>query len=247
MDHDWRDIENTVWVQDVPQRPSPIPHEPKADDFPSVFERVLYAINVAPAITSLVSTDVRRTQSVSCPIIPLTRSTEAPQHSAHSPACRCAPHSLGLLPRTTSARPEPRREARGLARCPQVGAHGPHARSQQAQPATAGRLARVPGLSSLRETSEYPKTLTGIVHWGVQRRVARRVCAFFARYQPRGGAQRAEITPRDNADARARHAKNTVPDGGLGARQCAGRSWRRDDVLSEEHVGSRQVPSEPVL
>ncbi|KAF8264858.1 tyrosyl-DNA phosphodiesterase-domain-containing protein [Lactarius quietus] len=57
MDHDWRDIENTVWVQDVPRRPSPIPHEPKADDFPSVLERVLYAINVAPAITSLVSTD----------------------------------------------------------------------------------------------------------------------------------------------------------------------------------------------
>lgn len=57
MDHDWRDIENTVWVQDVPRRPSPVPHEPKADDFPSVFERVLYAINVAPAITSLVSTD----------------------------------------------------------------------------------------------------------------------------------------------------------------------------------------------
>ena len=60
MDHDWRDIENTVWVQDVPRRPSPVPHEPKADDFPSVFERILYAINVAPAITSLVSTDVRR-------------------------------------------------------------------------------------------------------------------------------------------------------------------------------------------
>ena len=60
IDHDWRDIENTVWVQDVPRRPSPIAHEPKADDFASVFERVLYAINVAPAITSLVSTDVRQ-------------------------------------------------------------------------------------------------------------------------------------------------------------------------------------------
>jgi tyrosyl-DNA phosphodiesterase-1 len=67
MDHDWRDIENTVWVQDVPRRPSPVPHEPKADDFPSVFERILYAINVAPAITSLVSTDVRRIQNVPCP------------------------------------------------------------------------------------------------------------------------------------------------------------------------------------
>ncbi|KAH9969957.1 tyrosyl-DNA phosphodiesterase-domain-containing protein [Russula compacta] len=57
MDHDWRDIENTVWVQDIPRRPSSIPHEPKADDFASTFERVLYAINVAPAITSLVSTN----------------------------------------------------------------------------------------------------------------------------------------------------------------------------------------------
>ncbi|KAF8498085.1 phospholipase D/nuclease [Russula emetica] len=56
MDHDWRDIENTVWVQDVPRRPSPIPHQPKSDDFPSTLESVLDAINVAPAIASLVST-----------------------------------------------------------------------------------------------------------------------------------------------------------------------------------------------
>jgi tyrosyl-DNA phosphodiesterase-1 len=60
MDHDWRDIENTVWVQDVPRRPSPIPHEPKTEDFPSTLESVLYAINVAPAIASLISTGVRR-------------------------------------------------------------------------------------------------------------------------------------------------------------------------------------------
>jgi tyrosyl-DNA phosphodiesterase-1 len=60
MDHDWRDIENTVWIQDVHRRPSAIPHEPKADDFPSTLESVLYAINVAPAIASLVSTGVRR-------------------------------------------------------------------------------------------------------------------------------------------------------------------------------------------
>ncbi|KAI0278964.1 tyrosyl-DNA phosphodiesterase-domain-containing protein [Russula aff. rugulosa BPL654] len=56
MDHDWRDIENTVWVQDVPRRPSAIPHQPKSDDFPSTLESVLYAINVTPAIASLVST-----------------------------------------------------------------------------------------------------------------------------------------------------------------------------------------------
>jgi len=57
MDHDWRDIENTVWVQDVPRRPSRIPHQPKSDDFPSTLESVLDAINVAPAIASLVSTE----------------------------------------------------------------------------------------------------------------------------------------------------------------------------------------------
>lgn len=66
MVHDWRDIENTVWVQDVPRRPSPIPHEPKADDFPSVLESVLCALNVAPAVTSLVLTDVRHISSVPC-------------------------------------------------------------------------------------------------------------------------------------------------------------------------------------
>ncbi|KAH9966318.1 tyrosyl-DNA phosphodiesterase-domain-containing protein [Lactifluus volemus] len=57
MDHDWRDIENTVWVQDVPYRSSPIPHDAKADDFPVTLERVLYAVNVAPALATLASTD----------------------------------------------------------------------------------------------------------------------------------------------------------------------------------------------
>jgi tyrosyl-DNA phosphodiesterase-1 len=67
MDHDWRDIENTVWVQDVPRRPSPIPHEAKADDFPAILERVLYAVNVAPAIASLASTGVRLHSLNLCP------------------------------------------------------------------------------------------------------------------------------------------------------------------------------------
>jgi tyrosyl-DNA phosphodiesterase-1 len=69
MDHDWRDIENTVWVQDVPRRPSPIPHEAKADDFPAILERVLYAVNVAPAIASLASTGVRLHSLNLCPPI----------------------------------------------------------------------------------------------------------------------------------------------------------------------------------
>ena len=60
IDQDWRDIEDTVWIQDVPRRPSPIPHELKADDFPSKLESDLYAINVAPSIASLVSIGVRR-------------------------------------------------------------------------------------------------------------------------------------------------------------------------------------------
>jgi tyrosyl-DNA phosphodiesterase-1 len=60
VDHDWRDIENTVWVQDISRRPSPIPHEPKLDDFTSTLEGVLGAVNVEPALISLVSTGVRR-------------------------------------------------------------------------------------------------------------------------------------------------------------------------------------------
>ena len=146
IDHDWRDIENTVWVQDVPRRPSPVPHEPKADDFPSVFERILYAINVAPAITSLVSTDVRRPRKHS--LSWLTMLFKAPQHSTHSPARRGTPHTLGLFAGATGARPEPRREARGLACCPQVRPHCPYARRHPAQPTKASRLTRVPGPSS---------------------------------------------------------------------------------------------------
>jgi hypothetical protein len=53
IDQDWRDIEDTVWIQDVPRRPSPIPHELKADDFPSKLESNLYAIDVAPSIVVL--------------------------------------------------------------------------------------------------------------------------------------------------------------------------------------------------
>ena len=78
MDHDWRDIENTVWVQDVPRRPSPIPHQPKSDDFPSTLESVLYAINVTPAIASLVSTGVGRPRAFkpSCGLIWCSSSTQ---------------------------------------------------------------------------------------------------------------------------------------------------------------------------
>ncbi|CAL1698599.1 unnamed protein product [Somion occarium] len=51
---DWRDIENSVWVQDVPLRPRPIPHESKANDFPAAWTRILHSLNVAPALITMV-------------------------------------------------------------------------------------------------------------------------------------------------------------------------------------------------
>ncbi|TFY63635.1 hypothetical protein EVJ58_g3136 [Rhodofomes roseus] len=57
IEYDWRDIENTAWVQDVPKRPSPIAHDSKVDDFPAAFSRVLRALNVGPALTSHVNND----------------------------------------------------------------------------------------------------------------------------------------------------------------------------------------------
>ncbi|KIO27563.1 hypothetical protein M407DRAFT_23249 [Tulasnella calospora MUT 4182] len=41
VDYDWRDIENTAWVQDIPLRTKPIEYDPKADDFPAQFQHVL--------------------------------------------------------------------------------------------------------------------------------------------------------------------------------------------------------------
>ena len=92
--------------------------------------------------------------------------------------------ALGPLSRTTSTRTLCGRKARRLAyRSFNRDAWlGPQVRGEPARPTTAGRLARVPGLSSLRETSEHPKTLTGIVYRDIQRRVPRRVRAFFAGY-----------------------------------------------------------------
>ncbi|KIJ43722.1 hypothetical protein M422DRAFT_30766 [Sphaerobolus stellatus SS14] len=53
VDYDWRDIENSVWVQDVPARPKAIPPDRKADDFGSQLERVLQALNVSPGLYSI--------------------------------------------------------------------------------------------------------------------------------------------------------------------------------------------------
>ncbi|EIW76911.1 phospholipase D nuclease [Coniophora puteana RWD-64-598 SS2] len=58
IDYDWRDIENAVWLQDVPRRPSPIPHDPKAkDDFPSIMQNVLRSVNVRPALANMLAND----------------------------------------------------------------------------------------------------------------------------------------------------------------------------------------------
>jgi len=54
--YDWRDMENTVWLQDVPLRSSPIAHDPKAtDDFPAVLQRMLHSMHVRPALSSMIS------------------------------------------------------------------------------------------------------------------------------------------------------------------------------------------------
>jgi hypothetical protein len=51
----------TVWLQDIPLRSSPIPRDPKAtDDFASVFQRVLYSVNVQPALKTMLNDNVRK-------------------------------------------------------------------------------------------------------------------------------------------------------------------------------------------
>ncbi|KAH7882123.1 tyrosyl-DNA phosphodiesterase-domain-containing protein [Phlebopus sp. FC_14] len=58
IDYDWRDIENAVWLQDIPLRSPPIPHDPKiVDDFPSIMQSVLRAVNVHAALVNMLSND----------------------------------------------------------------------------------------------------------------------------------------------------------------------------------------------
>ncbi|KAF9228232.1 phospholipase D/nuclease [Gyrodon lividus] len=58
VDYDWRDIENVVWLQDVPPRSRPLPHDPKVvDDFPSIMQKVLHAVNVRPALANMLAND----------------------------------------------------------------------------------------------------------------------------------------------------------------------------------------------
>ncbi|KAG2363887.1 tyrosyl-DNA phosphodiesterase-domain-containing protein [Suillus spraguei] len=58
VDHDWRDIENAVWLQDLPPRSDPISHDLKAiDDFPSIMQNVLRAVNIRPALVNMLAND----------------------------------------------------------------------------------------------------------------------------------------------------------------------------------------------
>ncbi|KAK0490374.1 tyrosyl-DNA phosphodiesterase-domain-containing protein [Armillaria novae-zelandiae] len=51
---DYRDIENVVWLQDIPPRGTPIVNDPKADDFPATMQRVLHGVNVRRALELMV-------------------------------------------------------------------------------------------------------------------------------------------------------------------------------------------------
>ncbi|KAG9308121.1 phospholipase D nuclease [Chiua virens] len=58
IDYDWRDVENAIWVQDIPLRSNPVVHELKvADDFPFIMQRILHAINVRPALSNMLVND----------------------------------------------------------------------------------------------------------------------------------------------------------------------------------------------
>lgn len=58
IDYDWRDIENAVWLQDIPPREASIPHDPGVlDDFPSIMQNVLRAVNVRAALANMLVND----------------------------------------------------------------------------------------------------------------------------------------------------------------------------------------------
>ncbi|KAF9491900.1 phospholipase D/nuclease [Pleurotus eryngii] len=59
IDYDYRDIENALWIQDIPRLPTPRKSKKMAypDDFPAVFTRVLKALNVPPALSTFLKTD----------------------------------------------------------------------------------------------------------------------------------------------------------------------------------------------
>ncbi|KAH6912166.1 hypothetical protein BKA70DRAFT_1145523 [Coprinopsis sp. MPI-PUGE-AT-0042] len=48
--YDWREIENTVWLQDIPKRSTLGSKQGPGDDFPGVLQYMLNGVNVAPAL-----------------------------------------------------------------------------------------------------------------------------------------------------------------------------------------------------
>ncbi|KAJ4492595.1 tyrosyl-DNA phosphodiesterase-domain-containing protein [Lentinula edodes] len=56
--YDWRDIENAVWLQDLPPLPKEAPFNREDNEsFPSVMKRVLDAVNVMPALSTMLKQD----------------------------------------------------------------------------------------------------------------------------------------------------------------------------------------------
>ncbi|KZT61887.1 phospholipase D/nuclease [Calocera cornea HHB12733] len=56
VDYDWRDIENTVFVQDLPSIPDPSSEDPQSHDFPTYLWSVLKSLNVPAGLLNLVNT-----------------------------------------------------------------------------------------------------------------------------------------------------------------------------------------------
>jgi len=54
---DWRDIENTAWVQDVPLRATQTRRDPRAQDFPSHLEKTLSVLDVQSGLDSFRTTE----------------------------------------------------------------------------------------------------------------------------------------------------------------------------------------------
>ncbi|KAF8511258.1 tyrosyl-DNA phosphodiesterase-domain-containing protein [Hysterangium stoloniferum] len=67
VDYDWRDIENSVWLQDIPARKEAVPRNVGEDDFPTQLERVLHSLNVPHGLRAI---------RVDHPNIPISAVTE---------------------------------------------------------------------------------------------------------------------------------------------------------------------------
>ncbi|KAJ7595721.1 tyrosyl-DNA phosphodiesterase-domain-containing protein [Mycena floridula] len=63
--HDYRNIENYMWLQDIPLRAKPLTKEPKQDDddFAAILQRVLHSLNVRPALETTLKQDASQLPS----------------------------------------------------------------------------------------------------------------------------------------------------------------------------------------